>query len=63
MELDVNNMMIIGGVLLSSGAAWGGSKVALNGTKQRVKDLETTQLLTVQRLSSIEAKIDLILKR
>jgi len=59
--------------LLAIGGAWGGAKVALNGTRTRVKDLETGvkklegvveehKEETIDRLARIETKIDVLLK-
>lgn len=51
--------------LVAAAAAYGGSKQALNGTKERVKKLEAKEdtrdaqhVETVQRLTSIETKVD-----
>jgi hypothetical protein len=56
-------------LLFSGGAAWGGAKVALNGTRERVKNLETTmqrhtdadealQREVIDRLARIETKLE-----
>lgn len=60
-------------LLISGGAAFGGAKVALNGTRQRVKDLaedfkaheeqdESLQMETIDRLARIETKLDILVK-
>lgn len=64
----------LAGPLLAIGGAWGGAKVALNGTRDRVKQIdrkledhikdETTQDLKIhERVASIETKIDVLLER
>ncbi len=61
------------GIIFTVGAAWGGAKVALNGTKLRVRELHEAfhehtegdmkvQRETVERLTALETKIDLLLK-
>jgi hypothetical protein len=58
---------------LAVGGAWGGAKAALNGTRNRVKHLETefanhkqtTDLKhtdTIDRLARIETKLDLFMQ-
>jgi hypothetical protein len=65
--------MAVMGVVGSGGLAWGGARAALNGTKARVTKIDNTldehvaedhvvQLETVQRLASIETKLDLLLQ-
>lgn len=49
--------------LLAIGGAWGGAKVALNGTRERVKKLEGIQHVHVDRLARIETKIDYIVEK
>ena len=48
--------------LLAIAGAWGGAKVALNGTRERVKDLEKDvdeiKVDTIDRLARIETKLD-----
>ena len=62
-------MITLGGVLISAGAAYGGAKSALNGTRQRVKDLndafvehaktdDAHQRLVIDRLARIETMLD-----
>lgn len=59
-------------LIFSAGAAWGGAKSALNGTRTRVSDLhrelerhtekdDKVQKELLQRTSSIEAKIDVLM--
>jgi hypothetical protein len=56
-------------LLFSGGAAWGGAKVALNGTRERVKKVEETlqrhtdadevlQREVIDRLARIETKLE-----
>lgn len=58
------------GPVLAVGGAWGGAKVALNGTRERVKKLETRtdaqdeKLANVgESLARIETKQDILLQR
>lgn len=37
--MDVTTVLQVAGPLLAIGGAWGGAKVALNGTRERVKEL------------------------
>lgn len=53
--------------VFTGGIAFGGFKVALNGTKKRIEMLEETEsraeverLKTHERLASLETKIDMI---
>jgi len=59
--------------LLAIGGAWGGAKAAMNGTRERVKNLEGNvsklegvveehKEETIDRLARIETKIDVLLK-
>lgn len=59
----------LAGPLLAVGGAWGGAKVALNGTRERVKKLEiksdaqdTTLVDQGKSLARIETKQDMLLK-
>ena len=56
------------------GAAWGGTKKALNGTRQRVKDVQEqltvhikeehdADVETHERIARMETKIDILLER
>jgi len=49
--------------LLAIGGAWGGAKVALNGTRKKVEALEQTSDDHVDRLARIETKIDILLEK
>jgi len=53
--------------LLAIGGAWGGAKVALNGTRERVKKLEGVvedhKIETIDRLARVETKIDVLINR
>jgi hypothetical protein len=53
--------------MFTGGVAYGGFKVALNGTKNRISKLEeveeraeTERIKTHERLASLETKIDMI---
>ena len=63
MDIPYSAFTVIATGLFSGGAAWGAAKVALNGTRQRVKELEESDRLTIERLARIETKIDLILEK
>ena len=49
--------------LVAMGAAYGGVKVALNGTKDRVLKLELAKDDHTDRLARIETKIDVLLEK
>jgi hypothetical protein len=49
--------------LLAIGGAWGGAKVALNGTRERVAKLEDNQEGLLDRTARIETKIDILVER
>ena len=59
--------------LVSIGGAYGGAKVALNGTRERVREIkadlkehidadEEVQRETLDRLARIETKLDMLVK-
>ena len=59
--------------LLAIGGAWGGAKVALNGTRARVKEMqndlkdhmkedESVQREMIDRAARMETKIDILLE-
>lgn len=37
--MGIEVLIMVGGMIASAGAAWGGTRVALNGTKSRVAEL------------------------
>ena len=60
--------------LFVSGAAWGATKTALNGTKQHVKDIHAelrqhireehnADMETHERIARVETKIDVLVDR
>jgi len=60
--------------LLAIGGAWGGAKVALNGTRERVKEVqnrldvhmtedEKVQREMIDRSARIETKIDILMEK
>jgi hypothetical protein len=63
--MDIAAIISIAGptALVTLGAAWGGVKVTLNGTKARVEKLETHSEDTTDRLARIETKIDLLMEK
>ena len=62
--MDVTTILTVAGptTIFVAGAAWGGAKVALNGTRNRVKMLEEESKTTTDRLARIETKIDILLE-
>lgn len=52
----------IGTGLFTGGVAWGAVKVTLNGTKERVKNLEISDQDCRDRLVRIETKLDTVLQ-
>lgn len=67
--MELGLIITIGSGLLAAGAAWGGAKTALNGTRERVKGLAVTlaehvsddravQRELLDRLIRIETKLD-----
>jgi hypothetical protein len=67
--IDPTTAISIGTMLVTAGAAWGGTRVALNGTRERVKEIkakldkhieadESVQRETIDRLARIETKIE-----
>lgn len=61
--MDITTIIALGGPALAAGAAWGGAKVALNGTRLRVKELEIADKDKTDRLARIETKIDVLLEK
>lgn len=68
-DVSLSVLLSLGGILVSAGAAYGGAKSALNGTRQRVKDMDeafrehakaddTHQRAVIDRLARIETKLD-----
>lgn len=69
--IDPSTILEVGSVIFAGGAAWGGAKVALNGTKAKVQDISAElakhmeddnkiQTQVVDRLARIETKLDFI---
>lgn len=63
--LDPQFLWTVGTALVTGGAAWGGVKVSLNGTKARVSNLERSAELAAndrtemrERMVRVETKID-----
>lgn len=67
--MDAFTVLSIAGptAFLTAGAAYGGIKVALNGTKDRVMKLEeelgTHKSETIDRLARIETKLDVFMEK
>jgi hypothetical protein len=71
MELSLMQLLSVASPIFAIGGAWGGAKVALNGTRERVKRIhreldqhmqhdEEMQRDTIDRLARIETKLDLL---
>lgn len=69
MNINISEMLPMLTIVGSLGAAFGGARVALNGTKERVKTLSesfgkhvesdaTAQNQVIDRLARIETKLD-----
>lgn len=63
-------VLAVGSILVSGGAAYGGVKVALNGTRQRVQNLERAAELAAEartemgeRMARVETKIDVLAEK
>lgn len=67
--MDIGTIYGLATGLFAGGAAFGGAKVALNGTRRRVKDLKeefikhteqdaANQVDAIDRLARIETKLD-----
>lgn len=61
--MDIYTIIAIASPAIAAGSAWGGAKVALNGTRLRVKELEQADKDKTDRLARIETKIDLLLEK
>lgn len=63
--MDVMNLLSVAGptALVTAGVVWGGFKVTLNGTKERVAKLEAKADDHTDRLARIETKLDTLIKR
>lgn len=63
--MDVLSIASVAGptALVTAGAAWASVKVKLNGTAERVKQLEAAHVAHTDRLARIETKIDLLLEK
>lgn len=73
MEYTLIEIIKVAAPLLAIGGAWGGAKVALNGTRERVKAVDTKlnahiekhteqQMVLVDRTARIETKLDSLLE-
>ena len=70
--MEFMELLKIAGPLLAVGGAWGGAKVALNGTRERVKSLgdrleahiddeHAADMKLHERVASIETKQDMVI--
>lgn len=60
--IEIPMLWAIATGLVAGGMAFGGVKVALNGTRERVKCLEDQTAGQADRLARIETKIDLLIE-
>jgi hypothetical protein len=67
--LDAGTMIQIGTIIAAGGAAWGGVRQAMNGTRESVteiksdlkghiKDANTKHTQVCERLTAVETKLD-----
>lgn len=74
MEYTFIELIKIATPLLAIGGAWGGAKVALNGTRERVKGIDTKleahmkedeqlQREMIDRSARIETKLDILMEK
>jgi hypothetical protein len=72
--MEYLEMIKIAAPLLAIGGAWGGAKVALNGTRERVKDVaqkledhiddeHRNDIALHERMTGVETKIDILIDR
>ena len=68
--MDPILLMQIAVPLLAIGGAWGGAKAALNGTKDKVKEikeeiaeLDNAHAALLDRAARIETKIDMLMEK
>ena len=72
--MDIWEFVKLATPLLAIGGAWGGAKVALNGTRERVKQMdsklekhmdedEAMQREMIDRAARMETKIDILLEK
>jgi hypothetical protein len=59
----VEAVIAIGITVFSAGAAWGGAKYALNGTRKRVENMEAQHIQVTDRLARIETKLDILMEK
>lgn len=59
--IEIPVIWAVGTALFTGGVAFGGVKVALNGTRERIKLVELGYADHSDRLARIETKVDLIL--
>lgn len=63
MEIETALMIAGTSALVTGGVAWGTVKTALNGTRERVKNIEIEHWDQRDRLARIETKIDILLEK
>lgn len=74
--MDIAQILTIAGptAIFTGGVAWGAARQALNGTRERVKDIQAglkqhvdsddaVQRELLQRSAALEAKVDIILSK
>ena len=63
MDIPTALMIAGSGALATGGVAWGSVRQALNGTRERVKRIESEHDDHKDRLARIETKIDILLEK
>ncbi len=72
--MELVEFLKIAGPLLAVGGAWGGARVALNGTRRTVQEVErnlrahiseehAADMHTHERIAKIETKLDILIDR
>lgn len=70
----MEDLILYAAPLLAVGGAWGGAKVALNGTRERVKEIQddlsshiteehALDMETHARIARLETKIDILVEK
>lgn len=57
MVVDPAVLLALGGALVSGGAAWGGARAALNGTRRRVEEIRNELVKHVEADAEIQRDV------
>ena len=63
MDLELAAIAGFTTIVVSGGAAWGAAKQALNGTRERVRVLETDSKAHADAIARVETKVDILIDR